>query len=398
MSLRVHILAGLVNDRAGSHHYHQELIHRLARRGHDVTVVCFGASEDVHQVATVHEVPRPGCRDWPFVWRYSSLLECLYYHRAVGRLPLAAGDVVIAGEHLFIKGYRRRFPHTPFLYLPHAPFVAHEINNSNLLPSMRAVTLAVYRHLQRWALRHADRTVRFTHQGCRLLSAEYRTASPEQFFVNPMGVDLPEDRDLQRVPGREVRLLCVGRLVPWKGIDTALAALATLQDYSWRFDVVGEGECRPQLEAQAKALGLESRVHFHGYQATLGPWYRQADLFLFPSRCEGLGLVMLDAMSHGVPCLAIRANGRDYVNVNEEVITSGVDGILADSEADFRVQLAALLAAPARLAALGRGAREKIAEGFTWDGHLSRYEQLFEELRQASRVRPHRHACEPQAM
>jgi glycosyltransferase involved in cell wall biosynthesis len=197
--------------------------------------------------------------------------------------------------------------------------------------------------------------------------------------VNPLAVDLSE------VPRRatareEVHLLSVGRLVSWKGVDTALTALAQLRAYRWRFDIVGEGDSRPQLERQAQELGLTDRVHFHGFQDDLARWYRNADLFLFPSRCESQGLVMLEAMSYGLPCLAIRPDEVRYLNVNDETIDDGRTGLLADDETDFTRKLEKVLKEPAQLDSLGEAAREEIANRFSWEKHLVRYEQLFDEL------------------
>ena len=60
-------------------------------------------------------------------------------------------DVVIGGEHLFLKEHCRRFPQTPWVYLPHSLLVDQEIRSYNLPPLMRWISTTLYVRLQRWA-------------------------------------------------------------------------------------------------------------------------------------------------------------------------------------------------------------------------------------------------------
>lgn len=386
MKYRVRILAGQVDRRAGSHSYHKELTERLAARGHEVSLICFNAVPAVRASATVLEIPLIDQTDTKFWWRFASLL----YSRQIGRnfmnLDIPPADVVICGEHLFLKPHFYRFPQVPLIYLPHAPIAPAEIRQYGLPPFMSWFTTHFYSYLQRWGLNQSDRTLRFTRVGCEMLEAYYGESISPRFIVNPIGFDLPQAQS-KICSDSKVRLLSVGRLVPWKRIDLALTALATLRDFSWQFDIVGEGESRSLLEQQTKALGLDNHVRFHGYQEDLERWYTHADLFLFPSMCEGLGLVMLEAMSYGVPCVAIKADYKTYWNANAEVIEHRKTGLLATDEADFTRQLEFALRGPQQLASFGAAARRDVLEHYSWDKHLGRYEALFEELIQDRRHR-----------
>lgn len=385
MGIHVRILAGQVGPGAGSHIYHQELARRLAARGHQISVVCFSSTPEVRDSAEVFEIPLADYAGITFFWRTAALFQHRHLSRELKRLDMGPADIVIGGEHLFLRAYRWRFPQTPLIYVPHAPVAAKEINRYDLPPTMAWITSVLYGRMQRWALNDADRTVRFTHLGCDILKFYYGDSIRPRFVVNPVGFELPSLRRKER--GDELRLLSVGRLVPWKRIDLALSALARLRRYRWRFDVVGDGEARGSLERQASQLGLDERVQFHGFQPNLSGWYDQADLFLFPSELEGLGFVMLEAMSYGVPCLAIRADLVNSWNANAEIITHGKDGLLTDSEDGYFRQLESVLRDPSQLISLGIAARERIAEHFTWDKHLDRYEELFGELIQERRFR-----------
>jgi glycosyltransferase involved in cell wall biosynthesis len=379
MPYHIRVLAGAVDRGAGSHVYHQELVRRLAARGHRVSLVCFRSVPEVAGCAEVFEVPRRPAPPGPLLWRFAAVLDYLHCGRGLARLPLPEADVVIGGEHLFLRAHRRLFPRTPWLYLPHALVVDQEIRSYGLPGLMHWATTHLYVWLQQWALNHADRTLRFTETACAALRQRYGRSVQPRFAVNPMGVEVPEATPRAPIAG-PVRLLWVGQLIARKRIDVALAALGRLQKHAWEFDVVGDGTSRPLLEAQARALGLAGRVRFHGFQQDPAAWYRAADLLLFPSWLENMPVTMLEAMSHGVPCLAMRGDGVRYHNANAEVVRHGVDGFLADSDEDFAGQLGRLLGRPDELRAAGAAARRTVLDRHTWDRHLARYEAIFEEL------------------
>lgn len=113
---------------------------------------------------------------------------------------------------------------------------------------------------------------------------------------------------------REDRVLCVSRLTladHTKHVDWLLAAVQTIMaaGRSVRLDVVGDGDARPDLELLAESLGLGESVRFWGRvdDATLQRLYNQASIFCLPSVQEGYGLVFLEAMSHGLPVVAVRS-------------------------------------------------------------------------------------------
>ncbi len=94
------------------------------------------------------------------------------------------------------------------------------------------------------------------------------------------------------------RLLFVGRIEAAKGIMDLIRAIELLQNV--RLDVVGEG---PDLaRAMKRCVGMP--VHFHGFQENVTSYYMDADMLVFPSYSEGQGLVLIEAMSCGLPCLA----------------------------------------------------------------------------------------------
>ena len=112
----------------------------------------------------------------------------------------------------------------------------------------------------------------------------------------------------------KVKLLYVGRLVPYKGADMLLDALGRL-DASVRekinLTIVGNGSEETSLENQVKHLELDECVHFTGYieQYQTLEYYRQSDIFCFPSVREFGGAVVLEAMANALPCIVVDNGG-----------------------------------------------------------------------------------------
>lgn len=379
MPRHIRILAGRLDRTAGSHVYHAQLARRLAARGHRVSVVAFEAPPDLDADAAVEAIPLVPYERLRAVWRLSSLLQYRHCTRELQRRPLDRPDVVIGGEHLFLRAHHRRFPRTPWIYLPHSLVVDQEIKSYDLAPVAHAVTTRLYVGLQRWALNHATRTMRFTHHACDALTLRYAGAIDPAFWVNAMGIDLPRRPARGPAPGI-VRLLWVGQLIARKRIDVALRALCSLPTDRWRFDVVGDGQSRRELERLTVQLGLTDRVRFHGFQSDPSAWYDRADLLLFPSWLENFPVTMVESMSHGVPCLAMRGDGVRFHTANAEIIREGVDGFLAANDEEFVARLAELVGQPERLARAGAAARESVERRYTWEQHLDRYETLFAQL------------------
>lgn len=149
--------------------------------------------------------------------------------------------------------------------------------------------------------------------------------------------------ELRAVPGPELRILGVGRLVPKKGFDTFVRACAVLRDAGVAFqaDIAGEpGEHEPTVRALIDELGLAEHVRLLGPQspAQLHQLYRQADVFSLACRVtdtgdrDGIPNVMVEAMASGTPVVSTEVSGIP------ELVQDGENGLLVSP--DDPVQLA----------------------------------------------------------
>jgi glycosyltransferase involved in cell wall biosynthesis len=371
---RIHVLENAINRCGGAGVYVGELCRQLSRRGHDVELICFTADPTLGAEVTVHRIKRSSMARRAVIWRAAAMCEMLSSRREIRSLQLRPADMVIGCAQQLLWAYHRCHPQVPWFYLPHSLVAPIEVD-SYPCPStlQKRVTAALYERLERWALRGARRTIRFTHAGCDALATYYGIADRSRFVVLPTPVPLPAD--FPEPPREPLRLLSIGRLVNTKNIELLIRSLASLTHLPWVLDIIGDGEEREALLAAVGRAQLGERVFLRGHQDDVNRWYRSAHLFLFPSRLESAGLVVLEAMSHCVPVLAMRADGQNYRNVNHELITSGRDGFLASTEQEFAGMLAELLAAPERLRQVGRVARQTVQRHHQWDVHMDRFEK-----------------------
>lgn len=222
--------------------------------------------------------------------------------------------------------------------------------------------LRLYAPLLRRVLRAADRII--------ATSPRYIETSPwlspvaATCAVVPLGVDAAVFRPGETRHHESPRLLFVGRLRYYKGLDTLLNALTQLPGVS--LTVAGDGPMRAPWEALARELGLGERVRFAGDvdDADLPGLYHQADLFVLPAnaRAEAFGTVLLEAMASGLPCVTTElGTGTSWIvhhSVTGLVVPPADAGALAQA-------IASLLADAPRRAAMGAAGRARVEERFT---------------------------------
>ena len=136
--------------------------------------------------------------------------------------------------------------------------------------------------------------------------------------ASPFGV-------LDQAPLTDKVVVSGGRFVRRKGFDRLIEAWAPLAAElpDWRLEIHGEGELRPQLEAQVDELGVRDSVRLPGYSADFDRVLAGASCYALSSRTEGFPMVLLEATSHGLPLVAF-----DCPRGPAEIIDDGVNGRL----------------------------------------------------------------------
>lgn len=115
------------------------------------------------------------------------------------------------------------------------------------------------------------------------------------------------------IPMNAKILLSVGELNVNKNHQIVIKALAQLKDKSLYYVICGQGQLHHELRNLAQQSGLGERVILTGYRADVDKFYQMADIFVFPSLREGLGLAAIEAMASGLPLITSDIHGiNDY--------------------------------------------------------------------------------------
>jgi glycogen(starch) synthase len=184
--------------------------------------------------------------------------------------------------------------------------------------------------------------------------------------VIPQGADVAGIAPKTEYPLRTtVELLAVGRLAKHKALEVLLEALSRLPgEPAWRLTIVGDGPERADLAARAARLNISARVVFRGWvgRDALPPIYRAADIFVLPSREEGMANVLMEAMSAGLPVIATRIAG------SSEGVIDGETGLLAppDDAQHLAGALETMIGDAARREAFGRAGRARVERAYAW--------------------------------
>jgi glycosyltransferase involved in cell wall biosynthesis len=205
---------------------------------------------------------------------------------------------------------------------------------------------------------------------------------PLAVIRNGVRVEAEADRAVVReelgVSADDVLIVTVGRLVPVKGHDVLLDAVARAHRQGVRVHavLVGDGPLMESLRRQASGLGLKGFVHLVGATPEPDRWLTAGDLFVLPSRSEGLPNALLEAMAHGLPCVATRVGGVPEVASHGDCVQLVPAG---NPEALARV-LVELCPDGERRRVLGEKARRVAVRQFAMDRMIQRTLDFYQQL------------------
>jgi glycosyltransferase involved in cell wall biosynthesis len=249
----------------------------------------------------------------------------------------------------------------------------------------RGLTM-LYLTLERLAARWTDRIITLTERG----TAEHlarRIGHAAQYRTVPSGVPTAElrfrapNRAAARaslgVPANAFVIAGLGRLEPVKGFDVLIRALPAVVAAIPAAEVVlvGEGTERAALEAQAAALGIGDRVRVTGATADVARWLAASDVLAAPSRNEGMGRALVEAMALGIPVVAAAVGGIPAV------VSDGQSGRLVPSEdADALAKAVIELGGDEALCAKLAAAAARHAEAFSIGAANAAMRAIYDDL------------------
>jgi len=236
-----------------------------------------------------------------------------------------------------------------------------------------------FRWMERYCLRHTDHAI-VGSEGARRVWREKGYEGPlaviPQFGVDPDMFAPPKEPSSTEA----FHVGYVGRLVPEKGVDLLIEALAGL-DGEWTLSIVGAGSQRPALESLAQARQVGDRVAFRGLMPSteLPDFYRELDALVLPSRSrpnwvEQFGRVLIEAMGCGVPVVGAESGEIPHV-IGDAGLTFPEDDVRS-----LRDRLRLLREDPEQARELGAQGRERVIERFTQEQIAAETTAVYREI------------------
>jgi glycosyltransferase involved in cell wall biosynthesis len=369
VSLRVLHVAKVAGI-SGAENHLLLLLPALRARGHDVRLVMLhegepGATELADRLET----------------------EGVQVERLRMRAPV---DPLVFGR--LVRVIRRHRPDVLHTHLVHADFHGLPAGRLARVPLLVSTKHGFNPFRDRRAFAAADRTVArladvhvAISAGLARYLAEREGFDEDEFEIVHYGLDAgPEPPPPPDAP----RLALVGRLIPIKGHEVLLEALARVRDAlpGVTLELAGDGPLEPELRATVARLGLGEAVAWLGRVAPPTPVYERAEIVVVPSFGEGFGMVALEAMARGRAVIASDVGGLP------EIVAAGETGLIVPpgDVSALAAAIVELAGDPARAAALGAAGRERALAEFSQERCTERVEELY--LAGLSRSRPSSHA------
>jgi glycosyltransferase involved in cell wall biosynthesis len=213
-------------------------------------------------------------------------------------------------------------------------------------------------------------SIRLQLQACGIPASKIKTIY-EGMDLSPY----PERTHLRaRSPDEPVVVGTVAHLSREKGLNFLIEAASLIPDVQKRmhFVIVGNGDCRQELEKLAHDKGLKDVFHFAGFHSDISPYMKSFDIFVLPSLSEGLSSAILEAMSASLPIVATEVGGIP------ELVTNGDNGLLVapGDPAALAHSIQQLANSPHESLRMGQRGRKRMEEQFTLERKILETEQL----------------------
>ncbi|MBU0581253.1 MAG: glycosyltransferase family 4 protein [Candidatus Margulisbacteria bacterium] len=246
-------------------------------------------------------------------------------------------------------------------------------------------------YLEKKSMEMCDKVITFSEERMREI-VDFNKLIKGKIEVVRTGVDLERfkvrgrDKDLLKelnIPENANIILTVCRLALEKNVGMLINAFTKINCSNCHLVVVGDGPERAHLEQLVKRLNMEKKVRFTGFRRDTERFYSISDVFVLPSENECFGLVYLEAMASGVPCIGLKS---DYPNVivgTEELIKDGYNGYCVNpySTDDLTEKIEKIVLNEELRCRMGQEARQICEREYRWKRHVEALIKITECIR-----------------
>lgn len=185
----------------------------------------------------------------------------------------------------------------------------------------------IYYPVERFCAKFTDKLITINQEDYHRANSWSLRNNGKVYYVPGIGIDLEKIQNISTnklqkkkelgIPNGVKVLLSVGELNKNKNHEIIIRALSKLDNKDFIYLICGKGELKEYLKNLAKELGVNDRVKFLGYRKDVLEICKVADLFVFPSKREGLPVSLIEAIACGVPCVASDVRGnRDILSID----------------------------------------------------------------------------------
>jgi len=371
----------------GIESYLYNISKKLKETGHKPEILCSQHRKtlpkyDNHENINIVRHPYYKINVFPF-----NILSPIYFIKRLEKfLKTNVFDCNIIWSNFFLeafascKAFRKK---TPIIYINHAIAsnlmkLYYSYSNANVFVRFYLTNLyPQYFLIEKQAIIESDKVVALSKMRVKEICNLYNL-DKDSLIIIPPGVDLqkfyPSKKDLELLKELNISenckiILTVGRLSHEKNLEMLINAFNKISNENLFLLIVGDGPERMFLEELVKRLKLTKKIIFTGIRNDIERFYKIADLFVLTSKYEGFGLVYLEAMSSGIPCIGLKPDYPNIIVASNEIIDDGKSGFLVDpySSDDLTEKICKIINDEELKNKMGKNSRKICEERFSWE-------------------------------
>ena len=207
--------------------------------------------------------------------------------------------------------------------------------------------------------------------------ASYDPFHKSKMVVLYNGVEIQENTDNKKEPNNPIKIIAVGSFTPKKGFEDLITIFKDyVKNKNFVLEIIGNGILFDKISAKIKESEMEDKIKCLGAmdKGLLKNHYTNSDIFVLTSKKEGCPNVLLEAMSFGLAPICFS------VGAVPEIIENGLSGIVIapGDKKSFGEALTSLLNNPQKIIQMGKGAKERVKDRFSFDMHLKKLLNMLE--------------------